>query len=381
MAITKLESSRDFFRIWFFWKKQAVLVLLLIIGLTMFYAYTATPLYESSASILVQPKTNEGEVISNGIDTKRIVPVTTQDIYTEMELIESDQVLQSTIQSFGDKGMTLNVDDKTFVSSIFSSLNNAFNSVIVALKLKSSFSSKISSQIAMLKGALIIKPVVDSDVITVALRAENPKEAVLVIARLLKFYLQHRNNVYTKKAGLKFYDERTADYRNKLDKAEEKVKEFQNSWSIVNMRGQNEANIALLAKLTDDLKMQEISYTGARSRISMLKTKLLDDPKGLYLTKDMRRIPAIVELEKGIVPLLVERSKISRNFTPTSREYQSINGQVTMLRKEIRRRLRRLSKLMKLKQKVSRFKLIHSTKRLLFYGVTPMRSARNKKNS
>ncbi len=345
MAITKLESSRDFLRIWFYWKRQAVFVLLLIVGLTMFYAYTATPLYESSAGILVQPKTNEGDVISSGLDTtKRIVPVTTQDIYTEMELISSDQVLRSTVRSFGEQGMGLDLKDKTFISNLSSSLSGAFRSMLVALKLKTPSSSKLDRQVARLKGKLVIEPVVDSDVITVSMRAEKPADAINVIKRLLKFYFQHRNNVYTKKAGLAFYGEQSVDYRQKLNEAEERLNAFQKDWSIVNMRGQNEANIGLLAKLTNALKMQQIAYDGRLSRIGMLKKKLLGDPGGLYLTKDMRAIPVIVELEKGIVPLLVKRSEISMNFTKTSREYQSINGQITMLRQEIHQEIEKAIK-------------------------------------
>ncbi|MCD4675483.1 MAG: hypothetical protein K8S18_05735, partial [Desulfobacula sp.] len=64
MAITKLQSSRDFFRIWFFWKKQAILIFLLIIGVVMFYAYTATPKYESKARLLLLPKTFQDLVLT-----------------------------------------------------------------------------------------------------------------------------------------------------------------------------------------------------------------------------------------------------------------------------------------------------------------------------
>ncbi len=50
----------------------------------------------------------------------------------------------------------------------------------------------------------------------------------------------------------------------------------------------------------------------------------------------MRGIPAIVELEKGLVPILIKRSEISKTFTKESREFQSINAQVEMIREEIR---------------------------------------------
>ena len=51
---------------------HAAAVFLLIIAAVMLYAYMATPEYESTAEILVLPKTNEGAVISSGLDESRI---------------------------------------------------------------------------------------------------------------------------------------------------------------------------------------------------------------------------------------------------------------------------------------------------------------------
>ena len=54
------------------------------------------------------------------------------------------------------------------------------------------------------------------------------------------------------------------------------------------------------------------------------------------MTEEMRTIPAIIELEKGLVPILIRRSEILKTFTPSSREYQNINSQIQILRGEIR---------------------------------------------
>ncbi len=41
MAITKLESSKDYFRIWFLWKRQAVIAFWTIVILGTAYTLTA----------------------------------------------------------------------------------------------------------------------------------------------------------------------------------------------------------------------------------------------------------------------------------------------------------------------------------------------------
>lgn len=336
MAITKLESTRDFFRIWFFWKRQAVLVFLVIVGVIMFYAYTTTPLYESIAQILVLPKTNESEVISAGIVENRVLPVTKNEISTEMEILGSDPVLRSTVKSFGEKGIDLNIAEKSFVSNISSFISSIPKVLLITLKLKNPSGSRLDRQVSFLRSSLVITPVIDSKIITVTLQAQKPKEAAAVLNKILKFYLAHRNEVYNQQEGIDFYTEQTSKFREKLSHAEDKLHEFQKNWNIVNMGLQNEASIGLLTKLTIELKMLEISYDGGIARTKMLKRNLLDDTQSISLTKEMRAMPIIIELQKGIVPLLVKRSDISRNFTKSSREFQSINSQVKMLQGEIR---------------------------------------------
>jgi uncharacterized protein involved in exopolysaccharide biosynthesis len=56
----------------------------------------------------------------------------------------------------------------------------------------------------------------------------------------------------------------------------------------------------------------------------------------VLINKEMRTIPAIVELEKGLVSLLIKRSEILKSYTPSSRDYRNINSQIEILRGEIR---------------------------------------------
>ena len=114
------------------------------------------------------------------------------------------------------------------------------------------------------------------------------------------------------------------------------LQEFQKKGNIVNLQIQNQANIDLLTKLNNDLQLLEIKYEEDESKIAALKKVIRDDPSIIHLTKEMRTIPAIFELEKGIVPILIQRTEISKTFVETSREFQSINRQIKMLRDEIR---------------------------------------------
>ena len=332
MPITKMQSLRDLFRIWFFWKKIALYIFLLIVLIVMLFAYLVTPLYESTAEVLVLPKTNEGEVISSGYEEKDIKPITDKDISTEAELLISNAVLRETVGFYEKEGLGL-VKRNFSITRIF---KKTISGIFQLLGLIPSGTSEISKQMAFLKTCLTIEQVTDSNLIAVSLRSEEPEQVQKVLTKMLSVYIKHRNLVYTKKEGLQFYDEQAKTYKEKLDKAETELKAFQKQWDIVNMEVQNTSNIKLLADFNNDLNLLKISYDEARHRIDMMKNYMENDSSKLYLTKEMRDIPAIVELEKGIVPLLIKKSEIFKIYTEDSREYVSIISQIDMLRDEIR---------------------------------------------
>lgn len=337
MAITRLQSARDFCRIWFFWKKQAVVVFLLIVGLSMIYAYSATPKYESTAQILVLPKTYEGEVISTGNEEKRMSPVTIQDIYTEMELLGSKVVMLDTVKSFGSSGIEL-ARHRSVLGTITYPLRLIVNGFLRLLQLTPPAASEEVAQATQLQQAVKIEPIVESSVISIALRSDEPERAQDVLSKVLATYMQHRSTVFTKKDGLNFYYEQAKNYKDKLDEVERLLNEFQQKEDIVNLQVQNRSNIELLSKFKNDLKVLELSYDESASRAAMLQQRILDDRNDIdsNLTKEMREIPAVIELNKGIVPLLIKQSEISQSFTAESREYKDINNQIIMLRGAIR---------------------------------------------
>lgn len=337
MAITRLQSARDFCRIWFFWKKQAVFVFLLIVGLVMSYAYSATPKYESTAQILVLPKTFEGEVISAGNEEKRMSPVTIQDIYTEMELLGSKAVMLDTVKSFGSSGVAFS-SHRSVLGMITYPVRLIINGFLRLLQLTPPAASAENALAMQLKQSAKIEPIVESSVISIALRSDEPERAKDVLSKILEIYMQHRSTVFTKKDGLNFYYEQAKDYKAKLDEAEKTLNDFQQKEDIVNLQVQNRSNIELLTKFKNDLKVLEISYHESASRASMLKQRILDDRNDIdgNLTKEMREIPAVIELNKGIVPLLIKQSEISQSFTNESREFKDVNNQIIMLRKAIR---------------------------------------------
>jgi succinoglycan biosynthesis transport protein ExoP len=338
MPITKLNSSRDFFRIWFLWKFQAISAFVLIVGLIMFYAYGSTPVYVSKAKVLLLPKTNRALVITAGADERQVIrPVTDQDLYTEVELMMSDRVLQETVRSIGDKGLGLRSEERGLYDTLVGAISGFFNKLLQALQLTEEPLSPIERDVNLLRRSLDIELAFGSSVLLVTLRGESPEDTSHVLDRILEVYVKRHSDVFTIDAGLDFYDDQAGMYLKRLEDAEVQLQAYNREYNVVDLENQNRANIGMMTELNTELQLIEITYDEAASRIRILKKTLEDSESEVLVTAEMRVIPAIVELEKAIIPLIIRQTEIAKGYTTTSREYQDVVQQVALLKGELRK--------------------------------------------
>lgn len=339
MALIALHSVKDFFRIWFTWKIQALYVFFTIIFIVMAFSYLYTPDYVSHAKILLLPKTTEGVVVSTGVEDTRISQVSMADLNTEIELLTSDEVIKDTIRFFSQKGgMGLKVVSTSWSDKVVDSVKKAINDVLVFLALKDRL-SPFDANVKLLKGALEVEPVANSNIILVSITAERPKAAAVVLNKLLEIYVSHHNRAFSKEEGIEFYEEQALNYRKRLDASEAKLKEYQSKWNIIYISRQQEANIEMLADLSKELKNIELTIGELKSRVTLLRKALKENKEDILIIKEMRTIPSIMELEKSVAPLLLERSNILSNYTESSKEYQNIEIKIKMIRDTLRKEI------------------------------------------
>lgn len=339
MTLSRLSSARDFFRVWFFWKNYAIFIFFLIVAIVMGFAYLATPQYEATAKILILPQTGEGIVISSGQEASRISEVSTQDINTEIELLTSEEVMRETILSFMKQGKSLGlrVEKNKWYQIAIRKVKSLINDILLFLKLTDQ-TTAFEAKVNLLKNSISVEPVALSNIILVTLKAETPQAAAAVLNRLLSVYINYHSGVYFKNEGADFYGDEAQKFRKKLEAAEKQLKEFQAKWHIVDIEAQNRTNIEQLAELKRNLQLIEITIAETENRIKMLKAGLQN---GIVVTREMKAIPAIVEIEKALVPLYIERSEILKSYTRSSREYINIDHQIRALQGEIRNEVKK----------------------------------------
>lgn len=339
MALSRLNSTRDFFRVWFTWKTYSLIIFLVIVGSVMLFSYIYTPTYESTAKILILPKSSAEVVLSAGESDNRILPVSTEDINTEIELLTSNEIITDTVRSFEkDNGMALKAPGSSWADETADFIKKTVSKTLIFLKLKEDL-SQFDSSVAELKNSIEVEPVAMSNIILVRLKTELPGKAPIILNRLLEIYMTKHNNAFIKEEGIQFLNNQANDYYNKLGTAEKGHKELQKKWDIVDIKGQKESNIELLAELSMNLKNNELAYEEIKSRITISKEALAKDEKEIVITKELQTIPSIAEMEKSIVSLLVTRTEMLKSFNPASREYRDLENQIEALWGEVKKEI------------------------------------------
>jgi uncharacterized protein involved in exopolysaccharide biosynthesis len=328
MAITSLKSTRDFVRIWFYWKIPAILIFCLIVVSVGFYSFTATPMYQSTAKIMVLPKPNDESVITPAKDSRQYLsqPVSTIDINNEVELLKSKVVISNTVEYYSQTNA--DSDQSAEKQGVFSFLDK-FNPT------KTPLSHSEKKRKALL-GSLNVDPAYNSNMISVSLASPYQHQVAEVLNKLLESYLTYRKKTFSVGDTEMFYGEQKDFYGKKLTEALNKYKNFTGRWNIVNMESQTGASIQLISDFQTTLKNLEIQIAENQAKINLLGAddlKIKDEK--LVLSREMRSMPVIIELARSLVPLLIKRTEISKTFTKKSREYKQINAQIAMLRHEI----------------------------------------------
>ena len=98
--------------------------------------------------------------------------------------------------------------------------------------------SGFEANVALLRNSITIKPVALSNIIIISLEAQSPKAAAVVLNRLLDFYIRHHNEVFTKDEGADFYSDQAQRFQEKLQVAEEELREYRSQWNIVDLEAQ-----------------------------------------------------------------------------------------------------------------------------------------------
>jgi uncharacterized protein involved in exopolysaccharide biosynthesis len=317
---------REFITILFMRKKTILLITMLfaIGAILLVFFWPAT--YTAKGSILV--KSNRVLKSPESLEKVHlnIRKISEYDVYSEMQLLKSTNVIERTIQHLHEKKL------------IFSDEEN--------------ITSKQKAIIAKIMSNLRIELAPKSYVLDVFLNWGDPEKAEIVLDTLMSEYISYRKDIYNPSEAEVFFEQQLSRFSNQIKEAEIRlIKLSQKSDSLSPIRSIDN-NLAVERDLKRELNALHAELLDKRNRIRYLEDALASQETAFLGSIENEGIVASVrELQK----LIVERAELLAVYHSGARRVRAIDEQIKNITKYLRAEVRGL-----IKDHRSKFKSIES---------------------
>lgn len=332
-AQTSRMSMRDVLFVVFSKKRMLLGTFGVIVAVTIIFSFLVAPIYETTASVLLKPRVDTNLLAETSGAAIRPNPVTPQDINSEIEIMNSDALLRDVV-------ITLGLDSPepspNFLTRVVQGTISGMRRVAVALGITAE-ATPVDRAVAKLRRSLIIEPVTLSNIIRISLTGESPTQIAKVVNTLLEHYIDRHIDVHQTPGNLQFFAEQAQIYKDRLGQAEAELRAFRNKYSIIDISAQKRANSEVIQEIKKALSLIRGQIAEEETRLAALKRNVARTGKVKVLTKELRSTSAIIELTKSLVPLLVERERISMLYPSSSVEFRDAAAQVNEVIQAIER--------------------------------------------
>ncbi|MFI5354092.1 MAG: GumC family protein [Desulfobaccales bacterium] len=325
------------FRRW----RLIVQINLVVLGTILVGSWLWPPSYYASSSIVVLSR-GYPELLSpaKGGGASTLIMNPKEEINSEIEIIRSRPVLERVVQE-------LNLTEpkpveETGVAGIIRDLARAtshgLGKLFGALGLTRQYSKdeKFEAAVDRLHSRLTLDPAVDSQIIWIRYRSQDPALASQVVNKVAQEYQRQHLEININKAESTFYAEQIDKIQNDLKGLQEQLLKLKQESGIVSYAEQSQA---LLKKLDT----YDTAQTNAQKEIIRIRAKVENiqalrkaKPQLLIPLPDMVQDPQLADLENKLVNLKFQIQTVLQRFTPESRQAQTVREQIGQLEKQIR---------------------------------------------
>ncbi|MGA7424365.1 MAG: Wzz/FepE/Etk N-terminal domain-containing protein [Candidatus Sulfotelmatobacter sp.] len=302
-------SLRDIVTIVFRHKRVVILSFLGILTGAVLAAVLHAPEYRASTKFLIERERLD-PVISPGESTppESRGEVTEEELNSEVELIESADVLRQVVVSCG-------LDQKkSFLGSLFGAGNDA---------------TRIAKAAKRLQSDLKIEVVRKSNVISVSYTADDPQLAARVLSALGDAYLKKNVAVHRPPGQFEFFDQETQAYGKNLADAESKLKTFSSQEGGVAPQMARDITLQKLSEFRASLQQTRADIAGTEERIRALEKQAGSTPQRLTTSASQTDDAQVLQgLKATLMTLELKRTELLTKYQPTYALVQEVDKEI-----------------------------------------------------
>jgi uncharacterized protein involved in exopolysaccharide biosynthesis len=310
---TYRQTVRDIVGVFFLKKRVFILTFLGVIAGALILSFLVPPIYEVSTQLVVKPQFSKPLVFDEvGSRMDVFNEVKEQQLNTVIFLVTSSEVLREVVVKHQLADLT-NEDD-------------------------------IRTEIDILRGRIKAEPLTLSSIIKVTYRGRNPQDITDQLNTLVDAFIRHHIRVNQATEGrLEFFNDQTEQLRKRYLHLNQELADTSRKLGVVRPDNQKDENLKLIKELELNkiqllAKMQDFNtrVDNFRSALQRLRTevRMIGLPAETIIN-----YPALVEMEKSLAQLLINRQRAYSDYHPSSKQVQDADAQYLNMRAQIRQHM------------------------------------------
>jgi uncharacterized protein involved in exopolysaccharide biosynthesis len=310
---------------------------LCVAGLSLVLAFFSTPTHVARGSLILRTKTVQRSTGSLNAPDDRVPELTDQDLISEQQLLLSGALIQRTIVKLQERGEiespadALGQQRRGGLSAIKKGISGLLKSDDEDTK--SAESEMAEGVERILKTALSVSVVEDSNVLRLRLRGSDPGRVERFLDALMSEYLHYRLAVLHPPNQRLFLRERRDVYSERLKALEARLVAATDASSVTDLENEISNNIDLETTLVDRHNTLRNSYMDQEQRVAMLAGALADEEVTHFAFLENT---VLENLNEQLMALTIERGRMERQFLKESPQIQALDENIANTTSKLR---------------------------------------------
>lgn len=300
-----LPTARDIVAV-LFRQRWAMLIAFIVGALAVASSGMWVPKYEAHMKILVQRQRWDAMITSSPDAPAQLSgdQVTEEDLNSEVELLNSEDLLRKVVLTTGLTGASGSVDDRD--SDV-----------------------RIAKAVRRLSKDLKIEPLRKSNVISVKYSNRDPETAANVLRALAAAYTEKHLELHRSSGEFKFFDQQTQQYQQGLDQAQAKLTDFTKGTGVISAQLERDSALQQANEFDAAAHQAQTSVLETEQRIQTLQSELQSiQPRMTTEVRTSDNPQLLQQLKSTLLNLELKRTELLTKYEPTYRLVQEVDRQV-----------------------------------------------------
>ena len=252
----------------------------LMATLTVFYAISRGRDYESSAKLFVRVGRETVSVDPTAEASGQLIGVSDtqeREIRSIASLLANRDLLEQVVDEVGPSTILGHSDSKSPLRQTIGSIPRLDQIDTYRVRHPRAGWRSRESAIQSLRESLSIEAEESSAVIKVAVKADSPKLAQLLVAKLIELHLSYHLHANSTPGSLPFFGSQSERLLAELDLASEELTEVMNSNSVASMDAKKQSLESQMQLLREQLSQATTDLAAATSTVTTLEGQLADE--------------------------------------------------------------------------------------------------------